>query len=122
MDETYVVFQKSEEALKSAKLNLENGFYSSSINRSYYAVFYGAKALLLKKGKNPKTHSGTISLFGLEYTIKDNFNKRISKILSRLEEDRENADYDFSFQSTEDKARKDLKKAELFLEECRKFL
>jgi uncharacterized protein (UPF0332 family) len=47
-------FQKSEEALESAKSSLENEFYSTSINRSYYAVFHVAKALLLKKGKKPK--------------------------------------------------------------------
>jgi len=110
LDKIDIGFQKAEEALKVAKLNLENKYYSASINRSYYAVFYAAKALLLKKGKNPKKHSGTIAEFGLEYVIKDNFDKEISKILSGLEEDRENADYDFSFQSTQEIARIDLKK------------
>ena len=66
MDEVISIFENAEEALKSAELNLENEYYSASINRSYYAVFYAARALLLKKGKNPKTHSGTISEFGLE--------------------------------------------------------
>ena len=110
MGEINSFFQKSEEALEVAKLTLENNYYSASINRSYYAVFYAAKALLLKKGKNPKTHSGTISEFGLEYAINDNFNKNTSKILSRLEDDRGNADYDISFQSTEKKAKKRFNK------------
>ena len=122
MDKIDIAFQKSEEALEVAKSNLKNRYYSASINRSYYAVFYAVKALLLKKGKNPKTHSGTIAEFGLEYTINDNFNKNTSKILSRLEDDRENADYDISFQSTEKKAKKDLINAEIFIKECRKFL
>jgi uncharacterized protein (UPF0332 family) len=117
-----MAFQKSEEALKVAKSNLENGYYSASINRSYYAVFYAARALLLKKEKNPKTHSGTIAMFGLEYGINEDFDKKTSKILSRLEDDRQNADYDFSFQSTEEKAKKDLLNAELFVNECKKFL
>ena len=65
MDEVNIIFQKSEEALKVAESTLEDKFYSTSINRSYYAVYYAARALLLKKGKIPKTHSGTISLFGL---------------------------------------------------------
>jgi uncharacterized protein (UPF0332 family) len=73
LDEVNIVFQKSEETLKSAALNLENELYSASINRSYYAVFYAAKTLLIKKGKTPKPHRGTISEFGLEYTIHDNF-------------------------------------------------
>jgi len=57
LDKVNAAFQKLEEALESAKSNLENGHFSLSINRSYYAVFYAAKALLLKKGKNPKTYS-----------------------------------------------------------------
>ena len=122
MDKIDSAFQKAKEALKVSKLNLENGFYSASINRSYYAVFYAAKALLLKKGKDPKKHSGTIAQFGLEYVINDNFDKEVSKILSRLEDDRENADYDFSYKSTEEKATKDLKNAKFFVEECKKFL
>ena len=122
MDKIAVAFQKSEEALKVAESNLKNEYYSASINRSYYAVFYAARALLLKKDKNPKTHSGTISEFGLEYIINDNFDKDISKILSGLEDDRENADYDFSFQSTKEIAKIDLKNAKLFIEECKKFL
>ena len=109
MDKIKLGFQKSEEALISAKSSFENGHYSTSINRSYYAVFYAARSLLLKKGKNPKTHSGTITMFGLEYTVNDTFDKRISKILSRLQEDRQNADYDFAFQSTEEKAKKSFK-------------
>ena len=122
MDKLDVAFQKSVEALQSSESSLKHKFYSTSINRSYYAVFYAAKALLLKKGKNPKTHSGTIAMFGLEYVLNDNFDKRINKILSRLEDDRESADYDFSFQSTEEKAKKDLENAKIFIEECKKFL
>ena len=122
MDESYIVFQKAEEALKVAKSTCKDGYYSTSINRSYYAVFYAAKALLIKKGKDPKTHRGTISEFGLEYAINDNFDKKITKILSRLYDDRQDADYDSSFESTEDIAKIDLKNAKLFVEECRKLL
>ena len=122
MDKVDSAFQKAEEALKVAKLNLKNGYYSASINRSYYAVFYAAKALLLKKDKNPKTHGGTIVQFGLEYVKTGDFDREVSKILSKLEDDRENADYDFSFQSTEEKAEKDLINARFFVEECKKFL
>ena len=121
-NEINLLFNKSLDSLKSSEFNLNGNYYTVSINRSYYAVFYAAKALLLKKGKNPKTHSGTIAMFGLEYVLNDNFDKRINKILSRLEDDRESADYDFSFQSTEEKAKKDLENAKIFIEECKKFL
>ena len=58
----------------------------------------------------------------LEYVLNDDFDKEVSKILSRLEDDRENADYDFSFHSTQEKVEKDLINAKFFVEECKKFL
>ena len=106
MNEIDLTFQKSEEALQAAKLNLKEEFYSTSINRSYYAVFYAARALLLKKGKNPKKHSGTIAEFGSEYVINDSFDKKIGKLFFNLEKDRGNADYEISFESTEKRQKK----------------
>ena len=55
------MFKKAIDTLNDSEFNFINGRYNVSINRSYYAAFYAARALLLKKGKNPKTHSGTIS-------------------------------------------------------------
>jgi uncharacterized protein (UPF0332 family) len=45
-----MAFEKSLELLKIAELTFNNEFYADSINRSYYAVFHAANALLLKKG------------------------------------------------------------------------
>jgi uncharacterized protein (UPF0332 family) len=50
-----IAFEKSLELLKVSKLNFDNEFYSDSINRSYYAVFHAANALLIKKGIHTKT-------------------------------------------------------------------
>ncbi|MDR3290558.1 MAG: HEPN domain-containing protein [Methanobrevibacter sp.] len=56
MDEIYLTFQRALKALKVAESNFNNEFYPDSINRSYCAIFYAAKALLLKKGISNKTH------------------------------------------------------------------
>ncbi|KZX14469.1 HEPN domain protein [Methanobrevibacter filiformis] len=115
-------FEKSIELLKVSELNFNNKFYADSINRSYYAVFHAANALLIKKGIFAKTHSGTIREFGLEYIINDNFNKEIGKFFNSLEKDREKADYDYSYNATKNKAKKDLYNAKRFIEECKHFL
>ncbi len=49
-EEIKMAFEKSLELLKVAELTFNNEFYADSINRSYYAVFHAANALLLKKG------------------------------------------------------------------------
>jgi uncharacterized protein (UPF0332 family) len=110
MDEVKITFKRALKLLKVAESNLNNEYFLDSINRSYYAVFYVIGALLLKKGIITKTHSGAIRQFGFEYVLNGVFNKEISGILSELEEDRKNADYDALFKSTKNKAINDLKK------------
>ena len=110
------------DTLKESEINFDLGLYGVSITRSYYAVFYGSKALLLKKGVETTKHSGNIAKFGLEYVVKDNFDEKIAKILSKLEMDRTRADYNFEFDATEIIAKEDLVNAKKFLKECEKFL
>jgi uncharacterized protein (UPF0332 family) len=121
MDKIDLVFKRALESLKVAELNLNNEYYLASINRSYYAVFYAANALLLKKGLISKTHSGTIQKFGLEYVINGDFDKYIGKLFKKLEEERTNADYDFSFEVTKNKAENDLKMLNFSLKNLKSF-
>jgi uncharacterized protein (UPF0332 family) len=65
---------------------------------------------------------GQIAVFGLEYVVNDNFDKKINKILSQLEDDREDSDYYSYSYFTEEDALYNLEKAEIFVEECKKFL
>ena len=53
-------FSLAEEALHDSKVAIDNGSFQMSVNRSYYAAFYAATAMLLKKDLYHKTHSGTI--------------------------------------------------------------
>ncbi len=53
---------KAEEALAAAADNLAR-HPDTAINRAYYAMFYAAKALLAERGRDTKTHRGTISQF-----------------------------------------------------------
>ena len=121
MEDINFSFDRALELLKVSELLYSNKYYADSINRSYYAVFYATKALLLKKGIDTNKHSGLIHQFGLAYIINDNFNKNTGKILSRLEEDRVHADYDMSIPTTKEKAEKDLYNAKIFIKECKKF-
>jgi uncharacterized protein (UPF0332 family) len=109
--------------LDDAEFSFSHERYNISINRSYYAVFYAAKALLLKKKVSTKTHKGLIHQFGLEYVVNDKFDEKIAKNISGLEEDRNKVDYDFDFDFAKKmKAEIDLKDAKKFIEECKKFL
>lgn len=38
--------ERAKEDLRTAAVNLENGFIRGSINRSYYAIFHAIRAIL----------------------------------------------------------------------------
>ncbi|GAA5818829.1 MAG: Pseudogene of HEPN domain-containing protein [Methanobrevibacter sp. CfCl-M3] len=50
-------FELAQEALSDSKIAIDNESFRMSTNRSYYATFYAATALLLKKGLYFKTHA-----------------------------------------------------------------
>lgn len=41
--------ENAHEMLKAARVMVDNDFYTSAINRAYYAIFYAANALLATK-------------------------------------------------------------------------
>ncbi|TET40855.1 MAG: HEPN domain-containing protein, partial [Dehalococcoidia bacterium] len=56
-------FGKAEQRLKAAQHLYEQAYYEDSISRSYFAIFFATKALLLTKDVNPQTHSGVKNQF-----------------------------------------------------------
>ena len=66
------LFEKAKKAASSAALLLKAQDYDGACNRSYYAMFDAARALILSKKpdlhiETIKTHSGLISIFSLHF-------------------------------------------------------
>ena len=106
-------FSLAEEALHDSKVAIDNGSFRMSVNRSYYAAFYAATAMLLKKDLYHKTHS-VLFINWLEFVVNGDFDNNIAKFLSSLESYRSKSDYGYIPQVTETKASRDLEKAEKF--------
>lgn len=85
--------KRAEEELKAANILQEKEFYYKSIVSAYYAVYHAAKALLLIKSVDPKTHEGVERMFGLYYIKTGEFDTKIGKAIGRLRKMREEADY-----------------------------
>lgn len=86
--------QKSTQSIKEAKLLMENGLNDTAMSRLYYAAFYAINALLAINGFNPKTHSGTKSIFNKEFILTGKIDRRFSDFYSFLMAKRFEADYD----------------------------
>ena len=114
--------EKSKNDLDSAKKTFELGMNDTAANRSYYAIFHAARAVLALDGKDYKKHSGVISSFRKDYIKTEIFNKRMSDIIKNAFDLRTESDYeDFYILSKED-VKEQVKDAEYFVESIEKYL
>jgi len=58
---------KARKKLDAASSLYENGFYDDAASRAYYAMYHAAKAALLLKEIDTKSHKGLIAKFGEEF-------------------------------------------------------
>ncbi|MFW6238607.1 MAG: HEPN domain-containing protein [Halanaerobiales bacterium] len=107
---------KSKKKIEAAQILYNNKFYNDCISRCYYSMFWAAKALLLTKGLNVKTHKGLITKFGLDFVKKGYVERIYGKALRIAKENRETADYEIDIEYTKDDARESIKKAKEFHE------
>ena len=91
------LIRKSERAIRSAHLSLQDGDPDSAVNRSYYAMFNIARAALLAsglpEGQLPRTHRGLIEAFRIHAVQTGRVDSDIVSSLSRTEGLRLKADY-----------------------------
>ena len=115
--------EQAQEALDDAKYLIDgNRSPQSIINRSYYAMFYAALALLQKISKAPSKHSGVISLFDKEFVMKGIFEKELSKDFHKAFELRQSTDYKIIKPISADKANQIWQKAVKFVQAVEHYL
>ncbi|MDZ4807581.1 MAG: HEPN domain-containing protein [Bacteroidota bacterium] len=86
--------KKAGQAIKEARLLIENGMADTALSRMYYASFYAVNALLVSNDYNPKTHSGVKTLFNKEFVLTHKIDARFADYYSFIMAKRFEADYD----------------------------
>jgi len=114
--------EKSKRKLRTAKKLYAEGEYEDAISRAYYAMYHAAKALLLTKNVEPKTHQGVLRLLGNFFIKTEVIERAYGKMLAYAKELRENGDYDEYYDGTEDDAKTVIEDAENFLERIKEAL
>ncbi len=115
--------EQAQEALDDAKYLIDgNRSPQSIVNRSYYAMFYAALALLQKISKAPSKHSGVISLFDKEFVMGGIFEKELSKDFHKAFELRQSTDYKIIKPISADKANQIWQKAAKFVQALKHYL
>ncbi|WP_162268102.1 HEPN domain-containing protein [Thiohalocapsa sp. ML1] len=93
MTET-ALFDKAGRALAAGRAACERGDAETASDRAYYAVYYGAWAMLERAGvPRPKTHNGMIAELARVYVKTGRVSLELGATLSRLQGLRLVADY-----------------------------
>ncbi len=112
----------AEERVQTTRLLIESGSYRDSINRSYYAIFTAARALLAEKNIDFKKHSAVIGYFRREYIKTNVFDAKFSDYIGKAFSFRNDCDYgDFVIVSRAE-AEEQYQHAVEFVEAVKKYL
>ncbi len=115
-------FQRADEDLKAAELLLHEKSFKASVNRSYYAIFHGLRAVTALDEFDSSKHSGVIAFFNKNYVKEGVFDKSISKMVASAIKLREKADYEDFVIVSREMAEEQLLKAGTVLETLTQYL
>lgn len=86
--------ERAWDSLSDAHVLLEGaGTDVGVINRLYYAVFHGAQAALYASGQNPSSHGHVRQQFGQHLVLTDEVSRDAGRLLGRIYDYRQAADY-----------------------------
>ncbi len=112
----------AEQALNTAKIDLDVDDYRAAVNRAYYAIFYAASAMLLTKDLERRKHSGVISLFREHFVKAGLIEAEYSSAYGEALVTREDADYAVEIPVDLDMAETALDQARRFVRRMRGYL
>lgn len=105
--------------LREARALQEAGLPYGATARAYYVVFDAARALLFSIGLEASSHRGVVSLLGERFVRPGRLSSRLGRLVSRMQRDREDADYATSAVFTAEDAAQAIADAESFLAAAR---
>jgi hypothetical protein len=115
-------YEHSLEELENAKALFETGKFKLALNRSYYSIFHGIRAVNVLDEFDSSKHSGVIAHFNQFHVKEGHFPKNASKIIKTASEMREHADYEDFFVASRQDAEEQIQKAVQFLKYIEDYL
>ncbi|MDR2606683.1 MAG: HEPN domain-containing protein [Oscillospiraceae bacterium] len=113
---------EAAEALDTSKLLLEHGRLKASINRSYYAIFNGLRAVCHTRQMDFSKHSAVIGYFRKEFIKTGVFDSEFSDMIGEAFDFRGDADYEQFFYPTYADAESQILNAESILTAIKNYI
>lgn len=113
---------RAKECLEEARMLQGGGYPHGATSRAYYAVFHAARAPLLSLGIQVKSHRAVVNQVGEHFVKTGRLGPELARLISRMQRDREDADYDMGAVFTDAMAGEAIDEAERFLAAARDLL
>lgn len=120
--EVKLYMRHADKMLQVAEHNVTQGFYSTAVNRAYYAVFYAANSLLSTQRLSRSKHSGVIAAFRQHFVKSGLIEAKYSRMYGQLMDDRSGADYELETDIEPEQAIVDVEHAHQFVGRIRQYL
>lgn len=114
--------RKSDEVYEAAVILYNAKLWNSAVNRLYYACFYAASALLLKRGIGAKSHGGVIAKFSDNVVRTGEMTADTYRVYSKLLNWRTKGDYSDLFDFSQEDVDDVLEPAKIFIETVKELL
>lgn len=111
--------RKAESRLEAAEELLKSHRHEDSVSRAYYCVLSCARAALALKDSYPRTHEGTLRMFGELFVKGEGWPRTMGSNFSRLKALRDKADYSSMIEATKRDAEWGAEAATDFLKETK---
>ncbi len=114
--------ERAKEDLMAAENNHQAGFYKAAINRSYYAIFHGIRAVNILDNFDASKHSSVIAHFNQYHVHTGEFERDVYKLVDSAYRIREKCDYSDFFIASKEDSQTQLEHARVFLNSVEQYL
>lgn len=108
--------------LDEARMLRANSYPYGAVSRAYYGAFHAARALLFSLGLEAKSHRAVVNMVGEHFVKTGRLTPDLGRLVSRLQRDREDADYQTGAVFTDEEAATTIDDAERFVAAARALL
>ena len=116
-EEAQALLAGAKKRLDYARSNHESEMYGPATSLAYYAVFYGAQAVIAHHRQSARPHRGVQNLFWQLAVEGSDFPPETARIISTLETHRLKVDYTALIEVTKEDAAEAIHQAETFVKE-----
>lgn len=113
---------KAYDTYEESTLLADKNKWSGSVSRLYYAVFHAVSALLIHDGHPVRSHKGAAVLFNQHYIKTSKIKPEYGRLFGKLEELREEGDYNCHYQISADELLSSLQPAKEMIDTIAKMV